>query len=88
MGESRLPTDTPTETLAGSGGERRFPAPWRARDTGRAFVVGDASGQALAYVYYEEEPGRRSAAKLLTRADPDAIIASRNRGFQALGAPG
>jgi hypothetical protein len=25
----------------------------------------DHSGQALAYVYYEEEPGRRSAAKLL-----------------------
>jgi hypothetical protein len=26
-------------------------------------------GQALAYVYFEEEPGRRSAAKLRTRDD-------------------
>jgi hypothetical protein len=31
------------------------------------FVVIDGAGQKLAYVYYEEEPGRRSAAKLLTR---------------------
>jgi hypothetical protein len=26
----------------------------------------DHNGQALAYVYYEEEPGRRSAARLLS----------------------
>jgi hypothetical protein len=29
--------------------------------------VRDHKGQALAYVYYEEEPGRRSAANLMTR---------------------
>jgi hypothetical protein len=28
------------------------------------FIIRDAKGQALAYVYFEEEPGRRSAAKL------------------------
>jgi hypothetical protein len=28
--------------------------------------VRDANGQALSYVYYENEPGRRSAAKLLS----------------------
>ena len=27
----------------------------------------DQSGQALAYVYYEDDPARRAAAKLLTR---------------------
>ena len=31
------------------------------------FIVRDLDGQALAYCYFEEEPGRRSAAKLLTR---------------------
>jgi hypothetical protein len=29
--------------------------------------VKDGSGQKVAYVYYEEEPGRRSATKLLTK---------------------
>jgi hypothetical protein len=29
--------------------------------------VKDSDGQPLAYVYFENEPGRRSSAKLLTR---------------------
>jgi hypothetical protein len=29
--------------------------------------VTDSAGQKLAYVYFEDQPGRRSAAKLLTR---------------------
>jgi hypothetical protein len=37
---------------------RRFPPPWSVEDIGAAFVVKDANGQQLAYVYYEEEPGR------------------------------
>jgi hypothetical protein len=41
---------------------RRFPPPWSA-----AFVVKDGSGQKLGYFYYEEEPGRQSAAKMLTK---------------------
>ena len=31
------------------------------------FIVRDANGHALAYVYFEDEPGRRSAAHLMTR---------------------
>ena len=40
------------------------------RSTDACFIVRDANRQALAYVYFEEEPGRRAAAKLLTRDGP------------------
>jgi hypothetical protein len=45
----------------------RFPPPWTVEETDACFIVRDANGQALAYVYFEDEPGRRSAAHLLTR---------------------
>jgi len=45
---------------------RRFPPPWSVEELDACFVVRDREGQQLVYVYFEEEPGRRSAAKLLT----------------------
>jgi hypothetical protein len=41
---------------------RRFPPPWSVEELDAAFVVKDSSGQKLTHIYYEEEPGRRSAA--------------------------
>ena len=52
---------------------RRFPSPWSADDNGACFIVMDHNGQALAYVYYEEDPGRRAAANLLTREEARRI---------------
>ena len=56
--------------------ERRFPPPWTVEDIGAAFAVQDSTGQKLACVYYEDEPGRRSAAKLLTRDEARRIAAN------------
>ena len=55
---------------------RRFPPPWSVEDQEACFVVRDREGQALAYIYYEEEPGRRSAAKLLTKDEARRIAAN------------
>jgi hypothetical protein len=50
------------------GSLRCFPPPWSIEEANNAcFIVRDSTGQALGYFYFEEEPGRRSAAKLLTR---------------------
>ena len=47
---------------------RRFPPPWTIEQHNEAcFIVKDATAQALGYFYFEDEPGRRSAAKLPTR---------------------
>jgi hypothetical protein len=51
---------------------RRFPPPWTVEELDACFVVMDSNGQQLAYVYFEDEPGRQSAAKLLTRDEARA----------------
>jgi len=40
------------------------------------YVVRDANKQQLAYVYYENEPGRQSAAKSLTKDEARRIAAN------------
>jgi hypothetical protein len=56
---------------------RRFPPPWTIEEHNAAcFIVRDKNKQAFAYVYFEEEPGRRSAANLLTRDEARRIAAN------------
>jgi hypothetical protein len=42
----------------------------------RCFIVKDANGLAVAHVYYEEEPGRRTTANLMTRDEARRIAAN------------
>jgi hypothetical protein len=55
---------------------RRFPPPGPSRRPKSATIVRDHNGQALAYVYCEDEPGRRSAAHLLTQDEARRIAAN------------
>ena len=47
--------------------DRRFPPARSVEELEACFVVLDASGQRLGFFYFGMKPGRRSAAKPLTR---------------------
>ena len=53
--------------------QRRFPPPWSVDELEACFIVKDNAGQKLAFVYFEDEPGRRSAAKLLSKDEARRI---------------
>jgi hypothetical protein len=71
---------------------RLFPPPWSVggpeTKLGQdCYIVRDANGHALAYIYFDEEPGRRSAAKMMTR-DEARRIADIAKQPDLLGKPG
>lgn len=53
---------------------RRFPPPWRVDDSStESFCIRDAKGQALAYVYFEDENVRRMSMGRLTHDEARRI---------------
>jgi len=47
--------------------DRRFPPPWSVEEAAACFVVVDSAGQKLAYVYFEDEPGRAVSSQVAAR---------------------
>jgi hypothetical protein len=50
---------------------RRFPAPWHADKIPGGYVVRDATGQAIAWIYARETVAEAMQAKVLTKTDRD-----------------
>ena len=54
--------------------ERHFPPPWSVEELDSCYVVKDLNGQALAYMYFENESRRRYRRReLLTRDEAHRI---------------
>jgi hypothetical protein len=67
----------PAANVRASTGQRACEiSSWSVEEQEACFVGRDHSGQQLAYVYYENEPGRRSAAKLLTKDEARRIASN------------
>ena len=53
---------------------RRFPPPWSIEERQESFIVKDANGQQLAYLYFEDEP--QLSMKWLSRDEARRMAAN------------
>jgi hypothetical protein len=66
-------------------GSRRFPPPWRADKIPGGYVVRDANGQAIAYVYSRATETEAMQAKVLTADEARRIAINIARMPELLG---
>jgi K+/H+ antiporter YhaU regulatory subunit KhtT len=64
---------------------RRFPPPWRAEPIPGGYVVRDANGQALAYLYSRDNEDEARQAKVLTKDEARRIALNMARLPELLG---
>ena len=64
---------------------RRFPAPWRVDKIPGGYVVRDANGQALAYIYSRDNEDEARQAKVLTKDEARRIAVNVARLPELLG---
>jgi hypothetical protein len=65
--------------------DRQFPAPWRADKIPSGYVVRDANGQALVYVYSRDNDAEALQARVLTKDEARRIAINVARLPQLLG---
>jgi hypothetical protein len=66
---------------------RRFPPPWHADPMPGGYVVRDANGQALAYLYSRDNDAEARQAKVLTKDETRRIAINFARLPELLGKP-
>jgi hypothetical protein len=64
---------------------RRFPSPWHADPMPGGYVVRDANGQALAYLYSRDNEAEARQAKMLTKDEARRIAVNIARLPEMLG---
>jgi hypothetical protein len=64
---------------------RCFPSPWHADKMPGGYVVRDANGQALAYLYSRDNPDEARQVKVLTPDEASRIVSNIARLPELLG---
>jgi hypothetical protein len=48
---------------------RRYPPPWKIEENRESYVVTDATGRRLAFIYFEDEPQRQMTTERIGKDD-------------------